>query len=60
AIPPYMVFSDRPLRSMVERLPRTSGVFLNVKGVGERKAERYGQQFLSRIATFLATGGCPE
>ncbi|MFW5811415.1 MAG: DNA helicase RecQ [Alkalispirochaetaceae bacterium] len=60
AIPPYMVFSDRTLRSMVERLPRTSGGFLNVKGVGERKAERYGQQFLSRIATFLATGGCPE
>ncbi len=52
-LPPYVVFSDKALRDMCVRLPRTPEEFLEVNGVGERKLERYGETFLAEIAAFL-------
>ncbi len=52
AIPPYVVFSDKTLRDMCARRPRTRREFLEVNGVGERKLDRYGQVFLDEIAAF--------
>ena len=52
-VPPYIVFSDKTLRGMVRRLPRTEDELLEVAGVGQVKLERYGQAFLKEIAGAL-------
>lgn len=49
-VPPYIVFSDAALRDMCAQLPRTPEELLAVKGVGEKKLERYGAAFLAEIA----------
>ncbi len=48
-VPPYVVFSDATLRDMCVLLPKNHEEFLQVSGVGTRKAERYGEKFLSVI-----------
>ncbi|MBP3893046.1 MAG: ATP-dependent DNA helicase RecQ [Atopobiaceae bacterium] len=48
-VAPYMVFSDRTLRAMVRRRPRTSEELLEVPGVGDTKLKRYGQAFLDEL-----------
>ena len=48
-VPAYVVFSDRTLHEMCERLPRNTEEMLEVSGVGRLKAERYAQRFLSVI-----------
>ncbi len=58
-VPPYVVFSDRSLRSMAMLLPTDEAAFLQVHGVGETKAARYGEQFLSLIREFTVSGECP-
>ncbi len=58
SVPPYVVFSDRSLRSMVELRPTDAGSFLLVHGVGDTKARRYGDTFVRAIAEFEASGGC--
>lgn len=49
-IPPYIVFSDKSLRDMSVRKPRTKKAFLEVNGVGEHKCQKYGSRFLEAIA----------
>lgn len=53
-VPAYIVFSDATLRDMVKKAPRTVEEFLEVSGVGSRKAARYGAAFLEAIAKHLA------
>lgn len=48
-VPPYVVFHDKTLREMVQRMPRTPFELLQVSGVGDRKAELYGEAFLEAI-----------
>lgn len=45
-IPPYVVFSDKTLKEMAEKLPQDKEAMLDVSGVGEVKFERYGEAFL--------------
>lgn len=45
-IPPYRVFADSTLREMAVRLPVTKAELLQVKGVGEKKLDTYGEGFL--------------
>ena len=52
SIPPYMIFSDKTLRSMCDILPRDEEEFLEVSGVGQRKLEKYGDAFLKCIARY--------
>ncbi len=59
-VPPYMVFSDKSLRSMVELLPVDEAAFLDVNGVGGHKAELYCDAFTAAIRSFLASGECAE
>jgi ATP-dependent DNA helicase RecQ len=49
-VPPYVVFHDSTLREMARARPRTLSALLHVPGVGARKAEDFGQQFLDAIA----------
>ena len=49
SLPPYMVASDKTLRDMCLRIPLTEEEMLAVNGMGKRKLEQYGAQFLKRI-----------
>ena len=49
SIPAYNVFSDATLREMVEKKPLSLDELLNISGVVERKAARYGTTFLRII-----------
>jgi ATP-dependent DNA helicase RecQ len=48
-IPPYIVFSDATLREMSERCPIDEQSMLRINGVGEKKLERYGEEFLQLL-----------
>ncbi len=46
-VPPYMVFSDATLRDMIAVNPKNLDEMLEVRGVGEMKLKKYGQDFLN-------------
>jgi hypothetical protein len=48
-IPPYVVFNDATLIEMAEQSPLTAGEMLSVNGVGTRKLERFGKEFMALI-----------
>ena len=50
SVPPYVVFADSSLRVMAQTRPTTLEAFAQVPGVGSRKLERYGPQFVAEIA----------
>lgn len=52
-VPAYIVFSNATLSDMAEKMPRNMTEFLEVAGVGQKKAELYGQVFLDTIADFV-------
>ena len=56
----YLVFSDASLVDMARRRPSTPEQFLEVNGVGERKAVKYGRQFLAAIRKFEGLGALPQ
>lgn len=45
-IPAYIVFGDKTLYEMAERLPTNKEEMLEISGVGAVKFERYGEEFL--------------
>ena len=49
AKPAFMVFNDATLREMAEKKPMSIDELLNISGVGEKKAARYGNAFLRVI-----------
>ncbi len=51
-IPPYVVFSDRTLAGMALSYPVTRESLLDINGVGQVKAQRYGQVFLDLILEY--------
>jgi ATP-dependent DNA helicase RecQ len=59
-LPPYVVFSDKSLRAIAAAQPTTAAGFLACPGVGERKLEAYGAEFLRAIREYLASGSCLE
>ena len=48
-VPAYVVFTDRTLAELAARKPRTTTGFLEVRGVGQAKLDKYGERFLSAI-----------
>lgn len=52
-VPPYIIFSDKTLKDMSLLKPRDNDEFLLVSGVGEKKMEVYGPQFLPIINRYL-------
>ncbi|RLV58957.1 DNA helicase RecQ [Parashewanella curva] len=52
-IPPYLVFSDASLAEMAANMPTTEQQFLAINGVGARKLERFGTDFIDEIQSFL-------
>jgi len=57
-VPAYIVFSNAALEDMAQRVPRTLSAFMDVSGVGEKKASRYGEQFLRAINEFANAEIC--
>ena len=51
-VPAYVVFSNATLADMAAKAPHTMEDFLEVSGVGEIKAARYGEAFLKAIAAY--------
>ena len=52
-IAPFIIFHDSTLREMIRTLPRTIEEMGEISGIGERKLERYGEQFLALILDHL-------
>ncbi len=52
-IPPYVVFNDATLIEMAEQMPISAGEMLGVNGVGTRKLERFGREFMSLIRSHV-------
>ena len=48
-IPPFVVFHDKTLMEMVARKPKNREELLRITGVGERKADQFGDLFLNAI-----------
>ncbi|MDT0681344.1 DNA helicase RecQ [Roseicyclus sp. F158] len=49
-VPAYVVFNDRTLIEMAQSRPESLDAMARIGGVGEKKLERYGAEFLSVIA----------
>ena len=48
-VPPYVVFHDKTLQAMAREQPKRLDDFSRLPGVGERKLEKYGSDFLQVI-----------
>jgi len=51
-IPAYLVFSDAALKAMERARPMCEADFLEISGVGQRKLEVYGEDFIAEIVSF--------
>lgn len=51
-VPPYLVFSDSTLKEICEKLPKNTIQFLQIKGVGQNKLDKYGELFINKIKEF--------
>jgi ATP-dependent DNA helicase RecQ len=51
-IPAYLVFSDASLKEMERARPMCETDFLEISGVGKRKLEVYGEDFIAEIVAF--------
>lgn len=49
-VPAYVIFHDSVLMAMASLRPKAKADLLKISGVGERKAEEFGEQFLEAIA----------
>ncbi len=49
-VPAYVVFHNRTLEEIAERLPRSLAELAAVPGVGPAKLERYGEELLAALA----------
>jgi ATP-dependent DNA helicase RecQ len=55
-VPAYVIFHDATLREMAALQPTTPEGLLDVSGVGERKLEKYGDEFLAALRSSAARG----
>jgi ATP-dependent DNA helicase RecQ len=53
-VPAYVVFNDSTLLAMAETLPQTLDELAEIPGVGTKKLETYGTQFLALLTSFSA------
>ncbi len=52
-VPPYVIFTDTTLEDMARQKPTTPDALRNVSGVGERKLQLFGRQFLNVITGYV-------
>lgn len=51
-VPPYLIFADSTLKEMSEYCPTDRNGLLSIKGVGEVKLTKYGQEFLALLQDY--------
>ncbi|HEY7772228.1 MAG TPA: DNA helicase RecQ [Marinagarivorans sp.] len=51
-VPPYVIFHDATLQHMLEVKPQNTHQLMQVSGVGDAKAQKYGQDFLDVIRNY--------
>ena len=51
-VPSYVVFPDKTLRALCRQRPHSFDELLEVSGIGEKKAESFGERFMAEIAAF--------
>jgi len=56
-VPAYAIFNDASLRDMARRRPSTLAAFQGVHGVGSRKLDEFGNEFLSLIHSHCLSAG---
>jgi ATP-dependent DNA helicase RecQ len=49
-VPAYLIFSDKTLKHLANDKPFDKASMLEVNGIGEKKYEQYGEEFLSVIS----------
>ena len=52
-LPPYVIFQDPSLEDMATRYPITMEELTNISGVGQGKAEKFGEEFLEVIERYV-------
>ncbi|MCX5811270.1 MAG: HRDC domain-containing protein [Proteobacteria bacterium] len=52
SVPPYVIFHDKTLKELMAILPDSLEEMRNVSGIGQRKVEMYGEQFLKVIREY--------
>jgi ATP-dependent DNA helicase RecQ len=57
SVPAYIVFGDATLRDMARRRPSSLKTFLEVHGVGQKKADDFGRQFVECITSYCEQHG---
>lgn len=51
-IPPFMIFHDATLKDMLDNKPNTLETFGGISGVGQKKLDKYGAEFLAVLNAF--------
>lgn len=59
-VPAYVVFTDTTLEDMARQRPTTPDALRNVSGVGERKLQLFGKQFLDVIVGYVRGQGASK
>ena len=55
-VPAYVIFHDATLREMAEVRPAGDDELLEISGVGEKKLEKYGAEFLALLTEWAGAG----
>jgi ATP-dependent DNA helicase RecQ len=53
SVPPFVVFQDPSLEDMALKYPITMDELINIHGVGEGKAKKYGKEFVELISRYV-------
>lgn len=53
-LPPYIIFSDATLTQMATDKPTDLELMKNIRGVGEFKLQKYGEEFLTVIKSYIS------
>lgn len=54
-VAPFVIFSDATLREMAAVRPASPSTFINIRGVGQRKAVELGPRFVAHIVEYCRT-----
>jgi ATP-dependent DNA helicase RecQ len=52
-VPPYVIFPDSTLNEMSQHYPITLSELAQIKGVGQAKLEKYGEEFIQVIQAYV-------
>jgi len=53
-LPPYVIFQEPSLEDMATRYPITMDELVNISGVGQGKANKFGKHFIELIGKYVA------